>query len=302
MISKADRILFILILLLTLPAVRAQQSAVLKNNEKELSHAFSLIREGTSDSARIILSGSFRDMFLGMLETEGSFAYPWDSLKSIGKMTSPDGLFRIYGWNVPLSGGKNRYFGLIQFGGKMKKKKPVALKDVSDSVEDAWHYRGTSGSWYGSLYYRIIPFGSAGGKTSYILLGWQGIDHETGGKVIDVLSFDQEGNPSFGSKVFTGYDDGSFLRIIFRYSAETGMNLNFRKQLVRGKPLWNPRKRIYESSSEPVEMIVFDHLVPIDPTLEGNYRFYVPSSETAEGFVYENKSWRYLGEFETGNP
>jgi len=49
-------------------------------------------------------------------------------------------------------------------------------------------------------------------------------------------------------------------------------------------------------------MIVFDHLLPLDPQLEGQYKFYVPSSETAEGFIYENFSWKYVPEFDALNP
>ncbi len=43
----------------------------------------------------------------------GSFIYPYDSIKEIGFLMSPDKTFRIINWNIPLSDGTHEYYGFI---------------------------------------------------------------------------------------------------------------------------------------------------------------------------------------------
>ena len=282
--------------------VKPQGTFNLIKAEQELKEIFKGINMGDNDNTRLVLSLSFQKHLRLALTLQGSAAYAWDSLKYVAKVESPDGLFRLYNWNVPLISGGNRYFCLIQFKGALKKIPAVALTDGSDSIKAPETFRGDSMHWYGALYYKIIPFEVKDKKTSYLLMGWLGINNEISGKIIDVLTLDNKGAPKFGGAVFPDYRDGSFSRILFRFSSSASMSMRYQMQSMTAKPVWNSRKREYESDDKSRWMIVFDHMVPMDPQLEGQYKFYVPASETAEGFVFENYSWKYIKEFDARNP
>ncbi|MCX6285581.1 MAG: hypothetical protein NTY96_00515 [Bacteroidetes bacterium] len=301
---RIPAISFLLISLLVLApiTVKPQVTFRLKKTEQELKDAFIGINQGDTDSTRLALSLDFEKQFRIALNLQGSADYTWDSLKYVAKIESPDGLFRLYNWNVPLINGGNRYFCLVQFRGRIKKLLPVALTDHSDSIPEPGSYRGDSLHWYGALYYKVIPFELKDKKNAYILLGWDGISREISSKLIEVLTFRNDGIPEFGFPVFPDYLDGKCLRIIFRYASTAGMNLRYQLQTIPGKPVWNNKKREYTTDSRSRWMIAFDHLVPIDPQLEGQYKFYVPASETAEGFIYENYRWNYIKEFDARNP
>ncbi len=300
--TRAIYSLLILFALLARHNVQSQGSLNLLRAEKELKEDFKAINLGQTDSARLVISLVFREELRLALNIRGSDTYGWDSLKYIAKVESPDGLFRLYNWNIPLTGGGNRYFCLIQFKGALKKIPPVALSDRSSSITEPGQFRGDSLRWFGALYYKVIPFELKDAKTSYILLGWLGISNEVSGKIMEVLTLDSKGTPAFGETVFPDYGDGHSTRIIFRFSSSSAMSLRYLLQPLPGKPLWNSRKKIYESDNHPRWMLVFDHLVPMDPQLEGQFKFYVPASETAEGFVYENYKWKYIKEFDARNP
>jgi len=294
---------FLILLLIQAPIVAdSQGTLILKKTEQELKRTFTLINQGETDSARLALSHEFQKQFRMALSIPGSVKYPWDSLKNVAKIESPDGLFRLYNWNVPLISGSNRYFCLFQFKGSLKKIPAMALSDFSDSVSEPGYFNGDSLHWYGALYYKVIPFEMKNKKTAYILLGWDGISREISGKLIEVLAFDDNGAPKFGASVFPDYEDGKLQRIIFRFSSSAGMSLRYKFQTLPGKAVWNSKKREYTTETESRWMIVFDHLMPLDPQLEGQYKLYVSASESAEGFVYENYSWNYVREFDARNP
>ncbi|MEI7491942.1 MAG: hypothetical protein WCK92_11125 [Bacteroidota bacterium] len=285
------------------PCISGGQSTFsLKKTEQYLKEAFKDIGQAENDSARLALSLGFQKQLRVALSNSGSSDYPWDSLKFIAKTESPDGSFRLYNWNVPLLGGGNRYFCLIQFKGSMKKIPVVGLTDFSGSVAEPGQFSGDSLHWYGALYYKVIPFEQQDKTKAYILLGWAGISKDISGKIIEVMALGGNGTPAFGSPVFPGYLDGKLLRVVFRYASSAGMNLRYQLQILPGKPKWNAKKKEYTNSTGSQWMIVFDHLVPMDPQLAGQYQFYVPASETAEGFVYENFRWKYIGEFDARNP
>jgi len=294
---------FTVLLLLVLNAVcgTAQVSSVLRQTEQSLKQSFTAITSDQDDQMRIGKSMNFQTDLALALRLQGSWNYPWDSLKNMAKMESPDGNFRIYNWNVPLSNGRNRYFCIIRFRNDQKNDSLLVLTDCSDSVNDPEHYIGDAGAWYGALYYKIIPFELKGGTKAYLLLGWDGINLEISSKLIEVLTFDEPYHPRFGAYLFPDFKDGKQTRIIFRFSSNTGMSLRYLSQKIPGKAKWNAKKREFEQPGKTVLMIVCDHLVPLDPKLENQYQFYVPSSEVADGFIFEDSFWKFIPEFNALN-
>ena len=219
------------------------------------------------------------------LKMSGSFSYPFDSITDIGILNSPDHMLRIFNWNIPLNDGTHEYYGFLYCKQIQVKKlsmfekvstetyKVFPLKDVSKNISTPENYISDNNKWYGMLYYTIIPKRMKNKKTSYTLLGWDGNDKFSKKKIIDVLSFDNKGNPVFGGSIFNTLK-GTKKRVVFEYDATCTMSLKYNKDK---------------------DSIIFDHLVPTQPQLEGQYQYYC-TDFTYDGFGFKNGKWNY-GEF-----
>lgn len=186
------------------------------------------------------------------LKQPNSFAYEFDSLKSISVLKSPDKSFRIFSWQVPVDGGTYRYFGTIQMATPDGKLKLYPLIDETDNLKDD-NQLTTNKNWYGARYYEIVPVVLSGKQNYYALLGWKGHTSKVSRKVIEILSFNKDG-AIFGKSVFDGSKSSSGRnRIVFEYSKLNAMTLLFDKS---------------------VNMIVYDHLAPISPDVAGNFEYY----------------------------
>jgi len=278
--------------------VAGQHSGEIRRAEDSLSRVFFALNHAGNDSLRLALNRIFAAGLTKALELPSAEDYPFDSMKSLVKIGSPDTKFRIFQWNLPMSGGSYRYFGFIRMTGTDP---PVisALHDISDSLP--WPDTVILGSpdWYGALYYQIIPGKTSGGEDFYTLLGWSGRDPAITHKLIDVLSFDPAGRPRFGMKIFSGYQNGNHARIIYRYSASATMFLKYEKHTTQYKGRWNAEKRSFIMGSEEVMMIVSERLVPLEPEMEGMYQFYVPSGDLFDGFLLRNGVWVFKNDIDS---
>ncbi len=145
-----------------------------------------------------------------------SFDYPFDSLTTIGFRTSPDKQFRIITWDLPKSGGTETYYGFIQsYNAKKKSYDLFVLTDKTAEIGNPQTAVCTPDKWIGMLYYQIIH---EKGSKFYTLLAWEGYNKQITRKVIDVISFNTQGVPTFGKAVFTNLPatyKGSVKRIDF---------------------------------------------------------------------------------------
>ena len=119
------------------------------------------------------------------------------------------------------------------------------------------------------LYYKII-LKKTKSKRYYTLLGWDGNDKITRKKIIDVLTLDNNGTPRFGADIFNNQKKYP-KRIIFEYSANCNMSLRF---------------------STKKDSIVFDHLAPNSPQLEGQFQYYC-NDGSYDGFGFKGGKWNY---------
>ncbi len=244
--------------------------------EKELSKKaieISSIRfnEELADS----LSNDLSDYFHEILEMDGAFNYPFDSLLSIGNVQSENGKVRIFTWNIVKNNGTYTYFGLLQVDLKERKEvKTYRLCDKSDSIVNPESMLLSCDKWFGALYYEIIETKLSEG-TLYTLLGWDGNDLYTSMKVIESLTFTASGKPKFGKSVFK-IDRKKQKRVIFEYSRMANMMIQYDNDL---------------------EMIVYDHLSPSDPVYEGNAAYYGPDF-SFDGFQFENNVWNHMSNVE----
>lgn len=217
---------------------------------------------------------TFIKTLVSALKIPNSFLFPFDSVKSISIINSPDNRFRILSWHVINSDGSYRFYGTIQLntGGNLKmyplEDYSPLLKNPEDSVTD-------NRKWYGAQYYKIIPVYSP--KPYYVLVGWKGNTVESTKKVIDILSFN-EGKPEFGMRIFDG-NGKTRDRVVFEYTRQASM-------LLKYVPEQN--------------LIVFDHLAPPDPKLKGKYSTYGPDL-TYDGYKLKNGKWVYVENIDMRN-
>jgi hypothetical protein len=113
-----------------------------------------------------------------------------------------------------------------------------------------------------------------------LLFGYDGGTTMSNFKILDVLSFSGQ-NAKFGSPVFKD-PKGLKKRIVFEYSNMASMSLEFEPKRAR---------------------IVFDHLSPEAPALEGVASYYFPDmSYDAYVYDYDREMWNLESDVIATNP
>lgn len=232
----------------------------------------------TSYSRRDSLNSIFYDMLRRILEVQTSFTYPFDSIR-VGKLKSPDGKFRIFTWNIPQPGGYQKYFGLLQVKKADGNMALIELVDGRKSITDAKNEKLSAERWMAALYYQLVQFSTPNGN-AYVLLGYDFNNLFTSKKIIDVLTFDNQGTPTFGSPVFNVDGKYRLSRIVFEFNARVNMVLRY---------------------NDDSKTIVFDHLSPSSYEFAGDFQYYGPDG-SFDGFKLEGSEWVYVRDLDLRNP
>jgi hypothetical protein len=259
--------LFLLLTALLL-RVAAGSTQTLPEVELEIARFQQQIAKGPHDKERLTASDSCARWVEQMCGMQGAFAYPFDSLYTMCTLTSPDGAFRLFNWNIPMDDQSHRYrCFMVMPPDERGFSEWVELKALSKEPDKLASRSFDQDEWLGCLYYQIIP--PQGKKDDvYMLLGWEGHNRMSNRKFIETLSF-QRGMPRFGSAVIK-LEKGVQKRMVFEYAKEVSMSLRFHEKDRR---------------------IVYDHLSPRAKGLEGNYAFYGPDL-TFDALRYEKGNWK----------
>jgi hypothetical protein len=248
----------------------------LEKQQDSLMHfAFDIVNAPEANQ-RFRADSVFIRMFVRSLKIQNSFYYPFDSLQTISKLYAPDSSFRIFTWQIK----KDVYVfiqrGAIQMRTADGSLKLIPLHDVSmftKKPEDS--VRGAN-NWIGAIYYKIIEKNS-NGKKIYTLLGFDDFTINSNKKWMDVLTFNEEGQPVFGGPYFSFKNDSAKVskkpvyRFYLEYKKEATTTFN------------------YDSS---LNMIIYDHL--ISETEEPNRKeTFVPDGDY-EGFTWANGQWLHV--------
>lgn len=257
---KINYFIFLIIALLGLNA-RAQQSNQklysLQDTLKKISAA--TVNE-TNDAKKTEINARFVKTLVEALKIPNSYTFPFDSLRNVSVVKSPDQAFRILSWYVQQGNGTYRYYGAIQMNTGNGPLKLFPLIDQTENISDTNSITDNQ-KWFGARYYEIVPVTSGNRLPYYVLLGWKGNTPETTKKVIEILTFDKE-KVAFGAPLFDGKDLKGKNRVIFEYTKANAMTLKTDKK---------------------AGMIVFDHLAPFDPEMVGKFEYY-GSDGTFDGF------------------
>jgi len=267
------RILLFFLTLSSTLTVGAQ--AFSESLEKDLLVAFNQIYALKDDEQKLKEADLFLDKFRQSLYKAGAFNYPFDQLK-MGKIKSPDEKFRLFNWNLNLKNGKEKYYGLVV----IKKKNRVEIIQLDDTVDDDKNFETATYSnkkWSGALYYEIVPF-KRSGRTSYILLGWDGHNNTSNKKVIEVMNIRGK-SVQFGAPVLIK-NNKALKRMGFEYAEDAMMSLKY---------------------NEKAKVIVFDHLAPIGNHIESEKEFFAPDL-TFDAFRLKKGKWHFIDNFEFLRP
>ncbi len=243
--------------------------------EDSLQYYFTLLASEKDDKNKIEFNDQIIKYFKKALENEGSFTYPFDSLKNIGIIKSEDEKLRIITWNLPYNDRTHKYFGFIQYKKSKKTYVFYELNDDSDNIKNPELAVLNDKNWYGALYYKIITNKNKG-NVYYTLLGADLNNLLTKKKIIEILYFDKNNSPVFGNKVFKNKSI-PISRVIFEFNAQTNMTLTY---------------------DEEKEMIIYDHLSPSRPSLEGQFEFYGPDF-SYDGLKFERGIWNTYFDIDT---
>lgn len=223
---------------------------------------------------RVEAARVFNNGFVEELKEPGSFDNGFAELKWISQKSDKDRSFRIFTWQVEDEKGKFSQYGVVQ----QKDGKVFVLTDRSVYEPDMDYAVMGPDQWLGALYYNIIETKVGEGK-AWLLFGYDGGDGKNRMKVVDVLTFNKEGLPSFGAELFLvgeGRRPDLKTRIGLPYSALANVNFNFNVEQ---------------------DMIVHDYVVArmgIDPS--GDVAR-VPDG-TYTGYKWDGKYWKMIEKLE----
>lgn len=243
----------------------AANEASIEALEDSLFQYRNQVFEADNDYDRMLANDAFTEMVRTVTKHPRAFAYPFQQLKSVSTVKSPDGAFRLFNWNVENDDRTHSYFCFIVKNDKAKSvieliESPIDPRNPEKVVLNEYE-------WMGAVYYDIIPV-KRKGKTYYTLLGWDGNDRITTRKLIEVFSWSINDNLKLGAPLFKS-NSGLKKRIVFEHNGDVSMSLRYEKEKER---------------------IVFNHIAPMEERLAGNVEYYIPDL-SFDAYELEKGKW-----------
>jgi hypothetical protein len=273
-------IIYFSLLLLFAPSVIAQIPGSAEEMQiQTLKNDFDSLKALQGDDAKRKLNAQIVIKLTNLLVNPKSYFFGFDSLKSVGKITAPDNSFRILNWNITFDDFSYSYVNFMQlnpngkYGYKLFQIKDNRLK-IDHSIENKEFNRD---NWYGALIYKIL-LDSYKHQNYYTFFALDHNNMMTHFKFIDVITFNDSGEPIFGKAIFKT-PKALRSRIVFEFSAQLVMGLKY---------------------DEKLKLIVFDHLSPDRPELAGDYKFYGPDF-SYDGFRFEDGLWQFQTDLKLSN-
>jgi len=264
--------LFIVSLAINSFSKNVEVDSFLLNKEAEIKAQLDLLRATKDDQLIDLENESLVNLMREVLTHPGVMEYPFEQLTTMSTIKSPDDAFRLFNWNIEKSSGLHFHYCFMvipKWGDRPNE--VIEFKEDKITIPPRPTNTLTPQNWYGALYYNIIPV-EKGNKTLYTVIGYNGSGRSTNKKILDVFYFKSK-RLKMGFPIFQESQGSKRLvrRVFFEYSEKVTVGVNM-----------NPR----------LEAIVFDHLIPETPNLEGMYDFYVPDM-TYDGYRWQGSIWKY---------
>jgi hypothetical protein len=200
---KKSFFLSVLCWLLLAVATSAQTIApadvkTLRKKEDSLKVLAKAVIVDSLTAGRMRSDSLFTRTLVRTLQVKNSFWYPFDSVLGISKIYAPDSAFRIFSWSISFDDYYARQRAAIQFRTTDGSLKLVPLRDFSEFTGKAVDSVRSRNNWIGAVYYNIIKT-TYNGKAFYTLFGFDDYSVRSNRKWIEVLHFDDKGQPQFGA-------------------------------------------------------------------------------------------------------
>jgi len=249
------------------------QNITLSDQEIVLDSLFKNLRKSKINKEFVVNNNLFKSKLNEVLRGDEAFDYPFETLKTMSKITSPDNKFRLFNWNVEMEGGINRFYCFVL----KKNGKIIELRDNYRNISSPELKTLSNKNWYGAVYYKIIKLKN--GK--YTLLGWNGDDEITTQKVIEIMNLKRK-SIKFGESIFK-YENSRIRkkRIVMKYANDAFVVL----KLVENK---NDKE------------IIFSHISPSTPQLKGHYEYYYPDL-SYDKFMLKKGKWIFKEDSQVKN-
>lgn len=247
----------------------------LVKQESRLQDLFVQLYSDSLSEVEPVLS-SLLEIMPEALSAEGAMEFPWSGLNRIGVVTSDDQKIRLFTWHVMDDRDNYRYFGYMQVAMKRGKFNLFTLHDNGKDQRALTRLDQSVDDWYGKLYYGILT-NTHKRKTYYTLLGMDLNNTRSNLKTVEILGI-QRNQPRFlKDRFFDGQARQD--RLVLEYSAQVAISVRHDRDL---------------------DMITFDHLVPMHPIYENNFEFYGPDG-SFDGLEFEDGLWIYRTDIDARN-
>ena len=208
------------------------------------------------------------------LQVPNSFSFPFDSLRTISRLYAPDSTFRIFTWQL-----KRDEYVFLQKGAIQMKTRDGSLKlfplfDASMFTAGPADSVRTRNNWIGAIYYKMV-MKEHNGKKYYTLLGFDDFNVSSNKKWLEVLHFNNNGEPIFGGPFI------SFKNDTLKKPVQARFYIEYKKE---ANTVFN-----YDGD---LDLIVFDHLISESDQPEKKDT-YIPDG-TYEGFKWNNGQWVHV--------
>lgn len=207
------------------------------------------------------------------LQVKNSFYYPFDSVQGIGKVYAPDSAFRIFSWSLSFDDYYARQRAAIQLRTADGSLKLIPLRDYSEFTDKPVDSMRTKNNWIGAVYYNIVKT-EYNGKPYYTLFGFDDYSVRSNKKWIDVLSFDNTGQPRFGG-------DFTFEKDSVKRPEQQRFYIEYKKDAST-----------FVNYDPDLKLIIVDHLVSESDEPDKPYTF-IPDGDY-EGFAWKGGKWQHI--------
>jgi hypothetical protein len=251
----------------------------LKAKEDSLAEYSLYLNTDSLPEDRMIADSVFTKVLVRALQVKHSFHYPFDSVRGISNLYAPDSSFRVITWILSYDDYYSRQRGAIQMRTGDGALKLFPLRDFSEFTEKPLDSVRTRHNWIGAMYYNMVRT-QHNGKNFYTLFGFDNNSVMSSMKWIEVLTFNNKGEPQFGGPFFS-YEEDSI-----RKPTTHRFNIEFKKGT-----------RVLTDYIPDLGVILVDHLIsdPSNPDNEDpeNKWTYVPDGDQ-EGFKWKNGKWVHI--------
>lgn len=254
--------------------ISAADNRLLRAKEDSLKDLARHIYTDTLASGRLRSDSQFVKTLIRALQVKNSFQFPFQEVLGVSKLYAPDSTFRIITWQMTIPTVQARKRGAIQMRTADGSLKLYPLRDVTEFTEFAEDSVRDRSNWIGAVYYNLIKT-TWEGKPYYTLFGIDDRGFSVKRKWIEVLHFDQAGEPKFG---------GNF----FDFSQDTVA----RKPHERFQLAYKREANVAANWDEDQKLILFDHLISESGQPDLPYTL-VPDGDS-EGFKWEKGRWVHI--------